>query len=323
MKIFIPETMTAEAIDRYGGPEVLRTHVLPVPRPHAKEVLIRLEAAGIGVWDESVRSGEFELSRTPFPKVIGNDGAGTVVAVGKGVNRFKPGDRVYAYAYKGGFYAQYVAVNQGEVALAPANLPTDEAGALGADGVTALIGLEDKLGVSDGDKLLIFGASGGVGHLAVQLAKRMGAHVLGVASGADGVALVLRLGADVAVDGRVSSDVAIAIREFAPQGLDAALVLSGGKSLQEALALVKEKKGRIAYPNGVEPEPKSPAPGVKVMAYDGVPSPDVFDRLNTWISAGPFHVELWRTYELGDASLAHRELPQHHLGKRALHIHAH
>lgn len=321
MKVFIPDTMTAEALDRYGGPEVLRPHVLPVPRPRAKEVLIRLEAAGIGVWDESVRSGEFELSETHFPKVIGNDGAGTVVAVGKGVDRCEVGDRVYAYAFKGGFYAQYVIVKQDEVALVPPNLPTDEAGALGADGVTALIGLEDKLGVSDGDKLLIFGASGGIGHLAVQLAKRMGAHVLGVASGADGVALIQRLGADVAVEGR-GGDVVTAIRQFAPQGLDAALVLSNGKSLRAALSMVK-KKAKIAHPNGVEPRPESPAPGVKVIAYDGVPSPDVLDRLNTWISAGPFHVELWRAYELGDAALAHRELPLHHLGKRVLHIHAH
>jgi NADPH:quinone reductase len=321
MKTFIPETMTAEALDRYGGPEVLRPHVLPVPRPRAKEVLIRLEAAGIGVWDESVRSGEFELSKTAFPKVIGNDGAGTVVAIGKGVDRCKVGDRVYAYAFKGGFYAQYVVVKQDEVAIVPPNLPTDEAGALGADGVTALIGLEDKLGISGGDALLIFGASGGIGHLAVQLAKRMGARVLGVASGADGVALVRGLGADAAVDGR-RGDVVAAVDRFAPEGLDAALVLAGGKSLKQALAMVK-KSGRIAYPNGVEPAPKSPAPRVEVIAYDGDPGPDVLDRLNAWIAAGPFHVELWKTYELDDAARAHRELPQHHLGKRALHIHAH
>jgi NADPH:quinone reductase-like Zn-dependent oxidoreductase len=321
MKPFIPDTMTAEAIDRFGGPEVLRAHVLPVPKPRAREVLIRLEAAGIGVWDEDVRSGEFELSKASFPKIIGNDGAGTVVAVGKGVDRCQVGDRVYAYTFRGGFYAQYVVVREDDVAIAPPNLPTEEAGALGADGVTALIGLEDKLGVSDGDALLVFGASGGIGHLAVQLAKRMGARVLGVASGADGVELVRRLGADVAVDGR-RDDVPAAIRKFAPQGLDAALVLTGGKSRDQALALVK-KKGKIAHPNGVEPAPKSPAAGVQVIAYDGEPSPDVLDRLNAWICAGPFHVELWRTYELEDAARAHRELPQHHLGKRVLHIHAH
>jgi NADPH:quinone reductase len=320
MNPYIPETMKAAAIDRYGGPEVLQSHVLPVPRPRNKEILIRLEAAGIGVWDAEARAGEFELVKSGFPKVLGNDGAGTVVAVGKGVDRAKVGDRVYAYAYKGGFYAQYVTVKQNETAIAPPNVPTEEAGALGADGVTALIGLQDKLKLRKGESLLVFGASGGIGHLAVQLAKRMGARVLGVASGKDGVELVRKLGADAVVDGR-HGDVGTSVHKFAPEGLDAALVLTGGESLQRALAGMR-KGGRIAHPNGVEPEPKGPA-GVKVIAYDGIPTPDVFERLNTWIASGPFHVELGRTYELEQAAQAHRDLSRHHLGKLALRIHAH
>ena len=142
--------------------------------------------------------------------------------------------------------------------------------------------MEDKLKLRKGESLLIFGASGGIGHLAVQLAKRMGARVLGVASGPDGADLVRRLGADAVVDGR-SGDVIGAVRSFAPEGLDAALVLAGGGTLERTLALVKHG-GRIAYPNGVEPEPKGPK-GVKVMAYNGTPSPENLDRLNHWISA--------------------------------------
>jgi NADPH:quinone reductase-like Zn-dependent oxidoreductase len=320
MKPFIPETMQAAAIDRYGGPEVLQPHVLPVPRPRSKEILIRLEAAGIGVWDADVRAGEFEFVKSDFPKVLGNDGAGTVMAIGTGVTRAKVGDRVYGYAYEGGFYAQYVVVKQNEAARAPPNLPTEEAGALGADGVTALTGLENKLKIRKGENLMIFGANGGIGHIAVQLAKRMGARVLGVASGEDGVELVRRLGADAAVNGR-NEDVAAAVHDFAPEGLDAALVLASGDTLQKALESMK-KGGRIAHPNGVEPEPKG-APGIKVIGYDGIPKPEVFERLNAWISAGPFHVELGRTYALEDAARAHRELKQHHLGKLALRIHAH
>jgi len=320
MQPYIPETMKAAAIDRYGGPEVLQSHVLPVPRPRSKEILIRLEAAGIGVWDADVRAGEFQFGKSRFPKVLGNDGAGTIVAVGQGVERAKVGDRVYAYAFKGGFYAQYVAVKQDETAIAPPNVPTEEAGALGADGVTALIGLQDKVRLRKGESLLVFGASGGIGHLAVQLAKRMGARVLGVASGKDGVELVRKLGADAVVDGR-RGDVAAAVHKFAPEGLDAALVLASGESLQRALAGMK-KGGRIAYPHGVEPEPKG-SPGIKVIAYNGVPNPDIFKRLNTWIAAGPFHVELGRTYELEEAAQAHRDLTRHHLGKLALRIHSH
>ena len=123
------------------------------------------------------------------------------------------------------------------------------------DAITALRGLDDTLGLKPGESLMIFGASGGIGHLAVQLAKRMGARVLAVASGDDGVALARRLGADAVVDGH-KDDVAAAAREFAPDGLDAALLTAGGEAAEKALTALREG-GRVAYPNGVEPEPQA------------------------------------------------------------------
>jgi NADPH:quinone reductase-like Zn-dependent oxidoreductase len=317
MQASIPQHMKAAAIDRYGGPEVLHTETLPVPQLGPSQILIRVDSAGIGVWDPAVRTGEFELGGG-FPKVIGNDGAGEVVAVGHEVKRFRVGDRVYAYSMRGGFYAEYVALKEDEIAPIPQGLDVEEAGALGADGVTALRGLEDQLRLKQGQRLMVYGASGGIGHIAVQLAKRMGARVLAVASGADGVELVRQLGADAAVDGK-KDDVAQAVRSFAPGGLDAALVLVHGKSLDPVLTSVR-KGGCVAYPNGVEPAPRAPA-GVKLLAYDGVPSTDAFDELNRLIAAGPFHVELGRVYRLEDAAEAHREIKQHHLGKLAFRIH--
>lgn len=318
MQASIPAQMKAAAFDRYGGPEVLHAETLPVPRPGPKQVLVRLDAAGIGVWDAYVRSGELKLGPDRFPQVIGNDGAGEVVAVGADAQRFHLGDRVYAYSFAGGFYAEYVAVDEDAIAPIPQGLSTADAGVLGADGVTALRGLEDQLHLSAGQTLMIYGASGGIGHLAVQLAKRMGARVLAVASGRDGVELVRNLGADVAVDGK-HDDVARAARDFAPNGLDAALVLVHGDSLAPALGTIR-KGGRIAHPNGVEPVPKGP-PGAAVLAYDGVPGREVLERLNQLIAAGPFHVEVGRAYRLDDAARAHREIGQHHLGKLALRIH--
>ena len=315
MNTSVPQMMKAAAFDRFGGPEVLEIKSLPVPHPKAREVLIRLDTAGIGVWDPELRAGEFEMGpKRTFPRIIGNDGAGTVAAVGSAVRRFKVGDRVYAYAFEGGFYAEYVAVPADDVAPIPSGLNPREAGALGADGITALRGLDDTLRLQRGDKLMIFGASGGIGHIAVQLAKRIGAKVLAVASNPDGVALVRRLGADVAIDGH-QDDVAEAIRSFAPDGLDAALVLAGGRGCDDALAMMR-KGGRVAYPNGVEPEPRAPR-GVRVRAYDGKPSREAFDRLNHLIGRKPFHVELGRVYRLEEAASAHREIEKHHLGKLA------
>jgi NADPH:quinone reductase-like Zn-dependent oxidoreductase len=318
MPTSVPTQMKAAAIDRFGGPEVLHTATLQVPKPAPEQVLVRLDVAGIGVWDPYVRTGEVELGPRGFPRIIGNDGAGEVVAVGARVKRRRVGDRVYAYSFRTGFYAEYAALDEEEVAPIPPGLTAEEAGVLGADGVTALRGLDDQLHLSQGQSLLVYGASGGIGHLAVQLAKRMGAKVLAVASGADGVELARRLGADAAVDGK-RDDVAKAARDLAPKGLDAALVLVHGDSLAPALAAVREG-GRIAYPNGVEPAPSAPR-GVALLAYDGVPSPDAFERLNRLVGAGPFHVELGRVYALDEAAKAHREIGRHHLGKLALRIH--
>ena len=314
MQASLPKQMKAAVIDRYGGPEVLHVATIPVPEPREDEVLIHLATAGVGVWDAEVRAGEWEIGERRFPKVIGSDGAGEVVAVGSRVKRLRVGDRVYAYAMGGGCYAEYLALSQESAATIPPGLSVESAGPLAADGITALRGLEDTLQLRRGEKLLIFGASGGIGHLAVQLAKRLEAEVFGIASGEDGVALVRRLGADQAVDGKHGAVVG-ALRSFAPEGLDAALVLSGGKGRDSALEQMK-KGGRVAYPNGVEPEPEAPK-GVTIKAYDGEPGTDAFDRLNELVSKEPFHVEV-RFYPMAEAAQAHRDLPKHHLGKLAL-----
>lgn len=320
MQADIPREMKAAAFDHVGGPEVLHTETLPVPEPRPWQVLVRLDSAGIGVWDPEVRAGDIELGRREFPRIIGNDGAGEVVAVGSEVERHRVGDRVFAYSFEAGFYAEYAALAEYEIAPIPRGLSAEEAGALGADGVTALRGLEDQLHLAPGQALMVYGASGGVGHLAVQLAKRLGARVLAVASGRDGVELVRRLGADAAVDGK-RDDVAGAARAFAPGGLDAALVLAHGESLAPALGLVR-KGGRIAHPNGVEPAPRAPE-GVSLLAYDGEPGRDALERLGQLISSGPgpFHVVLGRVYRLEEAAQAHREVQRHHLGKLAFRIH--
>jgi NADPH:quinone reductase-like Zn-dependent oxidoreductase len=156
------------------------------------------------------------------------------------------------------------------------------------------------------------GASGGVGHIALQLVKRLGGRVFAVASGPDGVALVARLGADRAVNGKAAA-VAKAAREFAPGGFHAALVFANSEKLAEALKQIK-KGGTIAYPEGVEPEPEGPA-GVKVRAFNGPSDPETFDRLNDLVAQGPFRVEVSRTYRLEDLPRAHRDVLKHHLGK--------
>ncbi len=313
--------MRAAALDRFGGVENLHVKQLPVPEPGPDEVLLRVESAGVGVWDPYEREGEFAkmFGATPtFPYVLGSDGAGTVAAVGAQVRRFKEGDHAYALALvnpKGGFYAEYAVVKADNVSPIPRKLSVEQAGVMPSDALTALRGLDEILQLKKGESLMVFGAGGGIGHLAVQLAKRIGARVFAVASGDDGVALARRLGADAVANGR-TDDVEAAARAFAPNGLDAALITAGGETTDRALRAMKHG-GRVAYPHGVEPEPKA-ASGVKVQSYDIEPSPQQIEKLNRLIESGPFEVHVARTFPLDQAADAHRELDKHYLGKLAL-----
>ena len=317
------QTMRAVTLDKFGGPESLKIQNIPIPQIEANEVLIRVEAAGVGAWDPFEREGRFvELVgiKPTFPYVLGTDGAGTIAAVGKDINRFKKGDRVYAAELanpKGGFYAQYAAVKADNASLIPGDLTIEQAAVLPTDGFTALMGLEKALDLTSGESLMVFGASGGIGHLALQLAKRLGAKVFAIASGNDGVQLVKKLGADSAVDGR-EGNVLNAAKEFAPNGIDAALVTAGGDRTDRALSAIR-RGGRIAYPHGVMPEPTAPD-GVAIEAYDGEGGRAIIERLNALIDSGPFEVHVGRTFGLEEAAQAHKALDEHHLGKIALRI---
>jgi len=313
--------MRAAALDRFGGVENIHMKQLPVPEPGPDEVLLRIESAGVGVWDPYEREGEFAKmfgTKPTFPYVLGSDGAGTVAAVGAQVHRFKEGDHAYALALinpKGGFYAEYAVVKAENASPIPKKLSVEQAGVMPSDALTALRGLDEILKLKKGESLMVFGAGGGIGHLALQLAKRIGARVFAVASGDDGVALAKRLGADAVTNGR-KDDIEAAARAFAPNGLDAALITAGGKVTDQALRAMK-MGGRVAYPNGVMPAPKVPS-GVKVESYNVEPSRQQIERLNSLIESGPFEVHVARTFPLDNAADAHRELDKHFLGKLAL-----
>jgi NADPH2:quinone reductase len=321
MKQTLQKTMQAVALDHFGSLDTLKVKKLPMPEVGLDEILIRVECAGVGVWDPFEREGGFAEMydvKPSFPYVPGSDGAGTVVDVGEQVDQFKDGDRVYGLCVmnpKGGFYAEYTTVKADDASLIPDKLTTEQAGAMPVDAITALRGLDDTLGLKKGQTVLIFGASGGVGHMAVQLAKRMGARVLAVASGSDGVKLVKHLGADAAIDGH-KEDVEAAARKFAPKGLDAALFTAGGEAADKAIETIR-KGGRVAYPNGVQPEPKALS-GLTVEGYDGMPDPQAIEKLNHLIESGPFEVNIARTFRLDQAAEAHRALETHFLGKLAI-----
>jgi NADPH:quinone reductase len=318
----VPAMMRAAAIDRFGGPEAITTHILPVPEVVGNEVLIQIHAAGVGIWDAEVRNGSWRpFGRVKFPLVLGTDGAGVVVAKGSRARKFEIGDRIWAYDYanpKGGFYAEYVAINADHVGFIPDGLDLLEAGAAATTGLTAQQGIDDHLKIRSKDTLLIFGATGAVGTLAIQFAKRHGAHVIATASGRDGAKLVQRLGADDVLDSR-SDDALEQLAMAAPKGLNALLALAGGESLNRMLESVRPG-GRVAFPHGIEPEPRRRR-SYQSIGYDATPGARQFGRLKRASEEAGLQVPIAATFPLTQAAKAHRRLEQGHvLGRIALRI---
>lgn len=192
-------TMTAVTQDELGGPEVLRLATVPRPAPGIGEVLVRVAAAGVNPADVMNRQYGF-FSKPPF--TLGWDVSGVVEAVGAGVTLYTPGDEVFGllpFPAGAGAYAEYVVAPTRALVRKPAPLSHEEAAALPLAGLTAWQALIDTARLTTGSRVFINGASGGVGHLAVQIAHAHGAYVIALASGED-AELVRTLGADEVVD---------------------------------------------------------------------------------------------------------------------------
>ena len=228
--------MRAAAFHTFGGPEVLEVIEVATPVAGPGEVRVRVEAAGVQAYDSAVRSGWTPPGQTVgFPQIVGNDFAGVVDQTGTGVTDFRTGDDVLGWALLASC-AEYVVVPTGQVVAKPAGMSWPQAGTLSASAQTAHTALEE-LKVSAGDTLLIHGAAGGVGTVAVQLALAAGATVIGTASPANQDYL-RSLGATPTSYGDGVID---RVRALAPGGVDVALDAAGGAALDACLELVADR----------------------------------------------------------------------------------
>ncbi|GAB2788479.1 NAD(P)-dependent alcohol dehydrogenase [Streptomyces daliensis] len=198
--------MRAVQYDRFGPPEVLRVAEVPKPSPGPGEVLVEVHAASVDAGETAFRAGRMRgIARAKFPRRVGGDFAGRVVEAGAQVRGWQHGDAVWGVMphFAFGALADYVAVPGERLAPAPGNLSLLEAAALPTSGTTALTALTEKARLAPGERLLIRGATGGVGSLAVQLGKALGAHVTALA-GARNLDWIRELGADEALDYRTT-----------------------------------------------------------------------------------------------------------------------
>ena len=227
--------MKAFITDRYGKKEVGRIGEMPDPEVRDDDVLIRIHAASINPLDSKIKSGEFKLI-LPYrlPLVLGNDMAGTVVRVGARVRNFKPGDEVYARPDDDriGTFAEFIAVKESSLARKPANLSMVEAASLPLVALTAWQVLVETARLKKGQKVLIHAGSGGVGTIAIQLAKHLGAFVATTTSTGN-MAWMKALGADVVIDYK-QQDFAAVLRDY-----DVVLNSLGTDELNKSLQVLK------------------------------------------------------------------------------------
>jgi NADPH:quinone reductase-like Zn-dependent oxidoreductase len=240
--------MKAFVVTNYGEP--LREADVAEPTVGEGDVLVQVRAAGLNQLDEKIRRGEFkQILPYKLQLILGNDVAGTVIRVGAKVRRFKPGDDVYGRPAKDriGTFAERIAVAEEDLALKPASASMAEAGSLPLVALTAWQALVEQGNVRAGQKVLIHAGAGGVGSIAIQLAKHLGATVATTASGSN-AAFVRELGADVVIDYR-NEDF-----EQHLSGYDLVLDSLGGENLEKSLRVLKPGGKAIGISGPPDPE---------------------------------------------------------------------
>jgi len=288
----------AVAVSAFGATPELVDIARPAPGPG--EVLVNLAAAGVNPFDWKVADGMLD-GKMPhvFPFVLGVDGAGTVEAVGEGVTRFAAGDPVYGQFFHApagvGTYAEYVTVPEGQsITAAPTSVPASAAAAVPTAGVTALT-LLDEVGAGPGQRLLVVGATGGVGSFVTQLAAARGAHVIATA-GADAADRIRGLGAAETVDHHKG-----AIADQLPDGVDALIdVVSDAPAFAANAALVRP--GGVAATTVFAADPAALAERqVRGVNVNGKPTPAILDLLAAEIDAGRLRVPVETEVPLAEA----------------------
>ena len=240
-------TMRAVRMHRHGGPEVMVVEEIPIPSPGPGQVLIEVEAAGVNYADAVRRAGGFYPQPTVLPFTPGGEFVGAIVACGEGVTGFGEGDRVFAL-HNGGAYAEYAIADQRALIAVPDGLDAVAGLALVVQGVTAAAILKDAAPVRPGDSVLVQAAAGGVGLLAVQLARIYGAAtVVALASTADKRATTLDHGADMAVDA-TSDDWPEQVRATTGgRGVDLVLEMTGGSVFSQCVDLLADFGRMVVY----------------------------------------------------------------------------
>lgn len=306
--------MKAVIINDFGGTEKLEIADVPKPEPEEGEVLVRIKAAGVNPVDYKIRSGLYK-GRMPIemPVILGWDVAGIVEKNGFGASRFDPGEEVFAYArrkiIKNGTYAEYICLPESFLAYKPKSLSFEEAAGVPLAGLTAFQSLLQKGKLMKNERVLILGATGGVGSYAIQIAKNVGASVVAVASKKN-IAYAISLGADDFIDyseGKIKEE----IEQRFPDKFDLVFDCVGKEMLDQAYEFVAPG-GRLVSILGQVNQEKAEKYKVLFSYHFVEPNVKNLNQLTSWIGEGKFKVHLDEVFSLEEAAKAHKQIESGH-----------
>jgi NADPH2:quinone reductase len=235
--------MKAIRVHEFGAPEVMKLEEIPAPKPEAGQVLVRVRAAGVNPADTYMRSGAYAI-KPPLPYTPGVDGAGTIEAVGAGVTRVKPGDRVYTSGSLSGTYAEFDVAQESQVHPLPDRISFPQGAGIYVPYGTAYRALRQVARARGAETLLVHGASGGVGIASVQIARAMGMTVLGTAGTEQGLELAKREGAHHVFDHRAAGYTDAILKATGGRGVDVILEMLANVNLGADLKLLAPR-GRV------------------------------------------------------------------------------
>lgn len=297
--------MKAIIIREYGGPEVLKLEDVPRPEPKENEVLVRVIAASVNPIDALLREGTFAKEfGTRLPLVPGCDIAGVVEKAGKNITRLKLGDAVYGYVRGGGGYAEYAVAKEEELSSKPKSLSFVAAASIPVAALTAWQALIDAAKLRAGQTVLVHGGSGGVGTMAIQIAKARGAHVIATASTAN-QGLLKELGVDLAIDYTKTKF------EDAAKGVDVVLDSVGKDTLARSYGVVK-KGGFIATLVARLDQAELDQRGIRGASIMAKPDSKELGEITKLIEAKQVKPVVTRMLALADAVNAQQQIATHH-----------
>jgi NADPH:quinone reductase-like Zn-dependent oxidoreductase len=282
-----------------GGPDVLELVEVPRPEPGPTEVLVRIAAAGVNPLDWKTRARGIFLGRPPF--TVGAGAAGVVAALGSGVTRFAVGDRVFGmprFPREAAADAEYLTAPSYQLARTPTRLSDAEAAALPMAGLTAWQALVETAELQAGERVLIHAAAGGIGHLAVQIAKSRGAYVIGTARAAKH-GFLAELGVDEAID-YTQQDAGAVVRD-----VDVVLDLAGGETALRSLPALRDGGRLVSVSSGADAAAEAAGGRVRVVYMLVEPDRAGLEAVAALANSGALRVHVARTFPLAQAARAH------------------